>query len=96
MQQQNDDLTQEHINHLEAMYDIRPTRIRMTTRPSYPPIVGTPGHISNAQAQVPIDFDNLRTQFSNTKRPSIVKVYQPSTNINYNEKQPSSGSTSQK
>jgi hypothetical protein len=36
--------------------------IKMTTRPTYPARLGPPGHISNAQAQDPIDFDHLRSQ----------------------------------
>ena len=37
------------------------TKIRLTSRPSYPARLGPPRHISNAQARFPIIFNHLRS-----------------------------------
>ena len=47
---------------LDATYENQLDKIKVTTFPSYTASLGPPRHISNAQAQVPINFDHLRSQ----------------------------------
>jgi hypothetical protein len=47
---------------LDDQQDATTTKVKLTTRPSYPARLGPPRHIINAQAQVPIDFNHLRSQ----------------------------------
>ena len=47
---------------LEETCDNQLNKIKTTTRQSYPTRLGPLGHIRNAQARVPIDFDHLRSQ----------------------------------
>ena len=47
----------------EETYNIQSDEeIKNTTLPSYPATLRPPGHISNSQAHIPIDFDHLRSQ----------------------------------
>jgi len=59
---QHNDLAYYHIMQLDATYENQSDKNKMTTCPSYPARLGPRGHISNVQAQVPIDFDHLRSQ----------------------------------